>query len=128
MKIRKEVKKILSLDSLGPGEQSRLIDCETLDLSDVLFVAITIRCTQAPGYTGDLIIYALGSVDTTTFDTVPYWSTAFAMNPGEEIQLTAEIAQYSIAVPKYMKVQLTNTDTTYPVTDIDVWATLVKFE
>jgi small basic protein len=128
MRIRKEVKKILSLDSLGPGEKSRLIDCETLDLSDVLFVGITTRCTFPPGFTGYLTISVLGGVDTMMFDTTAYWEKNFVMTPGQEVQTTDEIVQFSVAIPKYLKVQLTNTDTTYPVTDIDVWATLVHFE
>jgi hypothetical protein len=128
MKIKKEVKHILHLDSLGPGQKSRLIDCETLDLSDVLYGALTIRYTTPVDVTGNLLFKVYSGIDTMVFDTEPFLSAAVNNYPGQEAQYSTEIEQISALPFKYLKVELLNTDPSYPYTDIDVWATLVKFE
>jgi hypothetical protein len=128
MKIRKEVKHILHLDSLAPGVKSNLLDCETLDLSDTVLVAVTVRYTCHPSATGGMDLNVFTGVDTMVFDKDPWYATSLPAAPGIEYQKTLDVAQGVWFEPMYMKVQLENLDGTYPVTDIDVWATLVKFE
>jgi hypothetical protein len=128
MKIKKEVKHILSLDNLGPYEKSNLLDCEIVDLSDVLFAAITVRYTTPINATENLIVRVFSGIDTMIFDTDEY--VAFAPNkyPGKEAQATFEVSQVTALPFKYLRVIVENTDPNYSYTDIDVWVTLVRFE
>jgi hypothetical protein len=128
MKIRKEVKHILSLDSLPPGAKSNLLDCETLDLSDVLYGALTIRYTTPVNVTGNCLLYVYSGIDTMVFDTDPIHSISLNNYPGQEAQYSFGIGENYVVSYRYLKVQLVNTDPNYAFTDIDVWATLVKFE
>jgi hypothetical protein len=117
---RKEVKKILSLDSLGPGAKSRLIDCETLDLSNVSALTITVRVTHHASATKPVLVHLISGVDTMTFDTTDYATFECHLLPGAESQTTKAIVPDAF----YLKVQLENQDTSYAATDLDVWATL----
>jgi hypothetical protein len=117
---RKKVKKILSLDSLGPGEKSRLIDCETLELSNVSALTITVRCTHNAAATKALRVHLKSGVDTMTFDTSDYTYFDMDLDAGTEVQKTVAIT----CDVYYLKVQLENLDAAQAVTDIDVWATV----
>jgi hypothetical protein len=115
---RKEAQKLLSLDSLGPGEKSRLIDCELLDLSNVSTLAITARMTHHPSATTPARVYLLSSPDGAVFDTTPYSYFDMELDAGNEVQVTKE----AITCALYLKVQVENRDADYPITDIDIYA------
>jgi len=117
---RKEVKHILSLDSLAPGAKSNLLDCKTLELRDVSSLAITIRVTHHSSATKPVVVHVVTGIDTMTFDTTDYATFECHLLPGSESQTTRAITPDAF----YMKVQLENQDSSYPATDIDVWATL----
>jgi hypothetical protein len=117
---RKEVKKLLSLDSLGPGEKSRLLDCETLELDKVSALTITVRCTHNAAATKALRVHLKSGVDTMVWDTSDYTYFDMDLDAGTEVQKTVAITPDVY----YLKVQLENQDTSYAVTDIDVWATV----
>jgi hypothetical protein len=117
---RKEVKHILSLDSLAPGAKSNLLDCETLELSNVSTLTITVRCTHNASATKPLRVHLKSGVDTMTFDTSDYTYFDMDLDAGTEVQKTVAITPDIY----YLKVQVENQDTSYAVTDIDVWVTL----
>lgn len=117
---RKEVVKILELDTLAPGAKSRLEDCQTLDLRNVSSLAITVRCTYHPSATNVLMVHIYSGIDEIIFDTTDFHNFGIPLNGGKEVQVT-DIVETQ---PLLLKVQLENLDTSYPVTDIDVFATL----
>jgi len=121
---RKEVIKILELDSLGPGAKSRLIDCKTLDLKDVSALTITIRCTHHASATKPVRVHLVSGIDEMIFDTEDYAVFDAHLLIGVE-------SQKSIAITPdifLLKVQLENTDTTYAASDLDVFAVLAYEE
>jgi len=115
---RKEVKKILSLSSLGAGQKSKLEDCELLDLSKASALAITVRCTHNSAATNPLRVHLVASIDGSIFDTSDYTFFDMDLDAGKEVQKTVAITPDIL----YLKVILENQDTSYPVTDIDVFA------
>jgi hypothetical protein len=117
---RKETKHILSLSSLAPGAKSNLLDCETLDLSNVSALTITVRVTHHPSATKPVLVHVVSGVDTMTFDTIDYATFECHLLPGAESQTTKAITPDVL----YLKVQLENQDTSYAATDLDVWAVL----
>jgi len=117
---RKEVIKILSLKSLGPGEKSRLIDCKTLELSKVSALTITIRVTHHASATAPVKVHLVSGVDRMVWDTEDYTSFNAHLLAGKESQKTVAITPDIFL----LKVQLENTDTTYTATDLDVYAVL----
>lgn len=117
---RKEVVKILDLDSLAGGEKSLLQDCQLLDLSKVSALAITIRATHGSGATAALKVHLLASPDGSIFDTKDYTSFDADLKVGAE-------SQYTVAItpdPYYLKVQVENPSGQPTATDIDVFAVL----
>ena len=117
---RKEVIKVLSLDSLAAGEKSKLIDCKTLDLSKVSALTITIRCTHDASATKAVLVHLVSGVDEMTFDSVDYATFESHLLAGAESQKTIAITPDILL----LKVQLENQDGTYLANDLDVWATL----
>jgi len=117
---RKEIKKLLKLDSLAPGAKSNLLDCKTLDLTKASSLALTVRATFASDATGGIEVHVVTSPDDSVYDTQDYFSYSISAEPGKEAQFTQRIDPE----PSYLKVVLENLDTTYSVTDLDVWATV----
>ena len=117
---RKEVVKVLELDSLGAGAKSRLIDCKTLDLKEVSALTITVRCTHHASATGKVRVHLKSAVDEMVWDTSDYDSFDMDLDAGTEVQKTKAITPDIFL----LKIQLENLDSTYTASDLDVFATL----
>jgi len=115
---RKEVKPLLSVDVLGPGEKSKLGDSDVLDLKNVSALAITVRCTHHSSATAPVKVHLLSSPDGSVWDTEPYASFNAHLLPGQESQKTVAVTPDIFL----LRVQLENSDSTYEATDIDVIA------
>ena len=111
---RKEIVKVLELDSLAAGAKSRLIDCKTLDLSKVSALTITIRCTHNASATKPVLVHLVSGVDEMTFDSVDYATFEAHLLAGAESQKTVAITPDIFL----LKIQLENQDPTYAASDL----------
>jgi len=122
--LRKEAIGIISLSSLGAGATSSLNDCSLVDLRDVVGCSITVKCTHNASATKALLVQLVSSPDGINFDTVDavkdYNAFEAHLLQGQASQKTASVID-DIA---YLKVKLINQDTTYAVTNIEVYAIL----
>lgn len=117
---RKEVKKILELDSLAAATTSPVDKSEVLSLTKVSSLAITAEAVFATGATGNILIHILADVDGGSPDTIDFAVLPLPVSAGARVQRTIKVN----FEPAYIRIQAENEDTTKAATNIKVYAIL----
>jgi len=123
----KPLHQILDLDAgLPPGDTSAMGD--RLDLRKKTAVALTIRALFNPSATGDLIVHVYSSHDDDDYagdyDVEEFTQIVVPVGPGGWVQKTAAIN----ASARFIAVTVENTDGTYTVGDVRIWAAPLSTE
>jgi hypothetical protein len=120
MPLKKEVNKILEVDSLAASAKTDLKDCDLIDLKETEFLAVTIQVKHGASATKAVLVHIVSDTDGGSPDTTDYASFESHLDPGKLSQKTIAVAPD----PRYMRIYLENQDTSCAATDIKVWVTL----
>ena len=118
MGIAKNRTLILDNKTAQESASTTLGDCTSEDLSTALQCAIEVDMTFDASATAGATVKVFASGDGTNFDTVEYATQSVDVSAGNAIQVTFPINPAA----KYIRVQVTNLDTTYDITAISVWS------
>lgn len=118
MGIAKNRTLILDNKTAAASASTVLADCTAEDLSTALQCAIEVGMTFDASATTGATVKVFASGDGTAFDTVEYATQSVAVSAGNAIQATFPINPAA----KYIKVQVTNLDTSYSITAISAWS------
>jgi len=117
---RKEVITLLEVPSLAAGAKTELRDSKLLDLSKVQALTITAQVTHDAAATKPVVVKLYSDTTGGSPDTTEYAVFEAHLLTGQRSQKTVAIT----SDPKFIRVVVENTDTTYAARDIKVLATL----
>ena len=112
---------ILIKESLEPGKESSLAECQLVCLDNITTLALTVECTYGGKSSRSVYVQVKTSYDGLKFDTVALQTVPLAWVAGETVRQTFDVN----AGAKYIKVQVVNPDKSAgKVTDVSVYATV----
>ena len=111
---------ILAMDSLGPGEISRLQDSLPIGLEAASTLAIATEATYDSNAKAGVRLHVRGSDDGVNCDTADLYTFDIDLQPGKRVRKTLELKP-SV---KYAKVVVENLDRSRPVKSVKVTATV----
>lgn len=87
-------------------------------------LSITARCTFNASGTSDATVYIYYSPDGNNWDTIAYTSFNLTVDAGNAVQRTLPI---DTPEHGYIKIKITNGDSTYTITNIKAWYSIQSF-
>jgi hypothetical protein len=111
---------ILMMDSLGPGQSSKVQACLPIGLEAASKLAIATECTYDSDAGAGLRLHVRGSDDGVHCDTVDMFTFDIDFRPGETVRKTVNLSPNS----KFAKVVVENLDRSEAVKSVNVTATV----
>ena len=112
---------ILIEESLGAGEITSLKQSQPVCLDNLTTLALTVEATFTSNASSSARIHVLTSFDGLNYDTIDYLQqVVLTCTPGETVRKTFEVKP----IVKYLKVRVENSDTSEPVKNLSVYATM----
>ena len=108
------------MDSLGPGQSSRIAACLPIGLEAASKLAIATECTYDSDAKAGLRLHVRGSDDGVHCDTVDMFTFDIDLQPGKTVRKTVNLSPNS----KFAKVSVENLDNSKSVKDLTITATV----
>jgi hypothetical protein len=118
MALSKTSTKILDNKTAAASSSTTASECTAVDLSTAVQMAIDVEMTFNASATKGAEGKVYASDDNTNWDTIPYDQFDVAVSAGNAVKAHFAI----LPAPKYIRVVVTNLDTSYSITAISVYS------